>query len=1451
MSASLFSFEEEQFNRLFPFYFLIDADSSINKCGNSLAKILALKEQKKSFNTYFKIKRPELSAPSFDGLKALINQLIVIEIQGANKVNLKGQFEFIDKKNQLLFIGSPWFDTVEDVTNAHLSLSDFAIHDPLIDLLHVLKTQEIVNDDIKKLLKTLNNQRDELKRLSLIAEETINGVVVTDAKARIQWVNKSFEKITGYSLVEVIGKVPGSLLQGNETDPEIKNYLRDKVNNAEPFECEILNYKKDGKPYWVKISGQPLFDKSGKLTQFFALEEDITERKENEQKILNFEKRFRIVLEKIGDNYWEHDFTTGQTYFSSNENKLLGFSIDEFTDNALMWRKQIHPDDIYLLNRVDAGYKNGSISSHSIEYRVFTKSGTILWILDRGVIVEKTPFGNPLKTIGTHTDITSLKETEESLKQAEERWQFALEGAGDGVWEYNFQTGEVYFSAGYKRMLGYSDANFKNEVFEWTSRIHPEDLYQIELTDKEYETGAITHHEREYRIKNIEGEYIWILDRGMVISRTPDGKPLRLIGTHTNVTQRKLIALSLEQSEKQFRSLSENIPGVVYEYVFKTDGSHGFKFISPVIEKIFGITPKEFAESGKFVHPYDQKILVEKIEQSKKTNEGFSYEGRIITPHKGIMWHSATASFSYEMEDGSRIFTGIILDITEKKLAERKLEEQRRFYEDILNQIPADIAVFDANHTYLFLNPVAIKDPELRKWFIGKRDEDYCLLKNKPMSIAEGRRATFDRVVKSKKLSFWEEKLTGADGKPEYHLRNMYPVLDEKGEIKLVIGYGMNITERKNIEEKLKVNEKRYRDLFNYSQALICTHDLNGVILSVNPAICEALGYTSEELLGKNLISFIPPKEQDFFQPEYLAKIIAEERVNGVFRVMKKDGSKLFLLYQNYKVKEEGLEPYVIGFSQDITERVKAENELVLAKKMTDEASYAKEIFLANMSHEIRTPMSGILGVAGLLAKTNLDKQQRNYAKLITESANNLLVIVNDVLDIEKIASGKFEFESMHFKISEKITTTIQSFQYKAEEKGLNLDFINNLPNDLILLGDPYRLSQVLNNLLSNALKFTQEGKIIITAGLLEKDDHKVTIQFSVKDTGIGIPDDRLTIIFDPFVQASTDTTRKYGGTGLGLSICKNLVEMQGGSITAHSEENIGTTFTFTIPYTIGSVDLLAEELKVEVNFSDMGKKRILVAEDVELNQFLAKHILESWGFSVDIANNGKEAVESVQQKHYDLILMDIQMPEMDGIVATQTIRKLANEVVASIPIIALTANALKGDDQRYLNAGMNDYITKPYTEERLYKVISKYLKASEKDMPTKNKAENYVQADNLASTEEKIYDLSMVNVIGKNNPAFVKTMVKLFLDTIPLDLRKLQDAAAADDWEKVGFTAHKMKSTIDSMGISTISNTIRKLELKGEIKETKESILSMINEVSTMLGKVIQQMCNDFPDIV
>lgn len=651
-------------------------------------------------------------------------------------------------------------------------------------------------------------------------------------------------------------------------------------------------------------------------------------------------------------------------------------------------------------------------------------------------------------------------------------------------------------------------------------------------------------------------------------------------------------------------------------------------------------------------------------------------------------------------------------DIAEKKLVQNKLDEQRTFFEDILNSIPSDIVVFDAEHRYLFLNPIAIKNPALRKWMIGKRDEDYCEYMNRPLSIAQNRREKFNQIIATKKLTAWEEELITKDGEKEYHIRNMHPVLDEMGNVKLVIGYGINITERKLIEQQLEQKEKSYRDLFNYSQALICTHDLQGKILSVNPALCTTIGYSELELVNNSLIDFIPEKDKPKFQPEYLDKILNEEKSGGLFRVVHKDGSILFLLYQNYRVEEQGVEPYVIGFSQDITDRIRAEKELLIAKKMTEDSARAKEVFLANMSHEIRTPMHGIIGISDLLSRTKLDEEQENYLKLIIDSANNLVVIINDILDIEKIGSGKFEFEKVDFKIANKLNTTIKSFQYKAKEKGIELELRCHFDKKLVVKGDPYRLGQIMNNLISNALKFTKKGTITIDSSIEKGDKDAILLKCSVADTGIGINADKLSIIFDPFVQASSDTARKYGGTGLGLSICKSLIEMQGGKLFVESTEGVGTTFSFVIPYQHSAPMVLVHDSVPDKNGEVVFTyNRVLLAEDVEVNQFLAKVILESKGLKVDIANNGIEALAFLVQNDYDLILMDVQMPEMDGITATKKIRQMADTKKALIPIIALTANALVGNEQEYYDIGMDVCVTKPFTAEKLFSVINKLLR--------------------------------------------------------------------------------------------------------------------------------------------
>jgi PAS domain S-box-containing protein len=777
-----------------------------------------------------------------------------------------------------------------------------------------------------------------------------------------------------------------------------------------------------------------------------------------------------------------------------------------------------------------------------------------------------------------------------------------------------------------------------------------------------------------------------------------------------------------------------------------------------------------------------------------------------------------------------------------KKIQEQEKNALPSFYEEVLMNIPADIAVYNTKGEFLFINSAVIKEAATREWLIGKNIDDYCRLQQKPPEMAIRGKELIVEAVQTRMLQKWEERFEYPDGQVKYHIRHIQPVLDEQEQVKFCIAYSIDISDQKRAEEYIQLSEKKYRDLFNYSQAWICTHDLNGRLLSVNPAASLALDYTAGEMVGRKLVEFLPVEDVALFELNYLQPILRYGKSEGVFRIQGKTGKVIYLLYQNYKMDVPGIEPYVIGFAQDITDRIKAERELRQAKKLTEEAARAKEVFLANMSHEIRTPMNGVLGIAGLLAKTKLDEQQQNYLRLIQDSANNLLLLVNDVLDLEKIILGKLQFEHVVFSLADRIELCLQSFLYKAEEKGIGLVYENMLNEDLIVLGDPYRLSQVMNNLINNALKFTETGTVTIETRLLNKSGNEARIAFTVKDTGIGITESQLGLIFEPFMQAHVAITRTHGGTGLGLSICRELITMMGGELKVHSEAGKGSCFSFELPFAISSSKLNQSTVAQDLNYQSLGNRNVLVAEDVELNQYLVRHIMESWGFTVDVVNNGREAVAMVEKNKYDLVLMDIQMPEMDGIEATRAIRQLGDPVKAAIPIVALTANALKGDSEKYLSAGMNDFLPKPFNEQKLFIVISNNLKTGAGAPQPMNKSNTPV-----TGTEEKLYDLNMVQTISGGDAGFVKKMVQLFLETVPPSMADLQKDTTEQNWVNVSKLAHKLKATIDSMGITRIKEVVRTIETNGKKGEELDKIPGQVQEVINVLEACMKQLKRDF----
>jgi PAS domain S-box-containing protein len=895
-----FSFNETQFNRLFPFYILINKDLKVVAFGKSISKLCNLLIDQ-NFEQCFNIPRPHTIINSFEDLISLQNQLVVMELSSDKKLMFRGQFEYKEETEEILFLGTPWFSSMEEVRENQLLIDDFAKNDPLIDMLHLIKTIKFTNEDLQELVSTTNKQklelnkankeiydmalfpkqnpdpnirinydgdvlqnnpaasnldfieyegntyrndlffklitteidkkikrwnfeassnnidysfdcvampeegyiniygRDitnkkliqlELEKLSLIVQETVNAVIITNSTGKIEWVNKAFEQLTGFDLSEVKGKIPGNFLQGKETNMEIVAYMRQQIMNSKPFSCEVFNYKKTGEGYWLRINGQPIFDKKGKLTNFFAIEEDIT-----------------------------------------------------------------------------------------------------------------------------------------------------------------------------------------------------------------------------------------------------------------------------------------------------------------------------------------------------------------------------------------------------------------------------------------------------------------------------------------------------------------------------------NI---KSIQQQKEESEKKYKEIIDNSLAIITTHDLQGRFIDANPMIGKVYGYTEAEFIGHSLIDFMLEEDKPFFDETYLNVIKLNKEATGIFRVVHKKGHIVYTLYNNYLKEETGKEPYVIGFAVDITQRVLAEKELKKEKKISEELAQAKHNFLANMSHEIRTPMNAIMGMSRQLLKSDLSDEQRSYLGNITNASENLLVIINDVLDLAKLEAGQLSFEQIPFNPKEVLENIMKVMIHKAEEKGLLLtNSFCDLRLSTILIGDPFRINQIMLNLVSNAIKFTSVGSVDISCNILKEDATSQEIEIKVIDTGIGMEQSFLKDLFKKFSQEYESTSRKFGGTGLGMGITKNLIDNMGGEIFVESEKGKGTTICLRFTLEKGTELDAPKDGNAVKSVNNLKDKKILVVDDNVMNRMVATLILKEFGVIISEAEDGDEAVKYLLNNDCDLVLMDLQMPVTNGYTASEIIRQ---KLKLDLPIIALTANVIKGEKEKCLKVGMNDYLSKPFDEDQFLEIISKWL---------------------------------------------------------------------------------------------------------------------------------------------
>jgi PAS domain S-box-containing protein len=602
---------------------------------------------------------------------------------------------------------------------------------------------------------------------------------------------------------------------------------------------------------------------------------------------------------------------------------------------------------------------------------------------------------------------------------------------------------------------------------------------------------------------------------------------------------------------------------------------------------------------------------------------------------------------------------------------------------------------------------------------------------------------------------------------------------------------------------------------------IIFVVDYDANFLYHNGSVRETLGYGRKSLVGKNFYDFIHPSELEEFKKKF-NNCKRKPYFKGVeFQFLCKNGTYRFLEFNSINLKQkEGVHGLIMD-CRDITQRKNDAAELLRAQK-------AREMFLANISHEIRTPINGISGMANLLSTNPSSEDSQTYLNAIKSASDNLKVIINDILDLSSIESGKLRLERIGFNIHDLVVSLMNSFKAQALTRNLELNYSIEEKAKGNFMGDPVRLNQILINLIGNALKFTHRGSISLHVSAIKSGKSRSLLQFDVSDTGIGIPQEKLETIFESFSQADASVTRKYGGTGLGLTIVKQLVEMQKGWIKLKSEEDQGSTFSVAIPYDHGSDEELKNAPTSVVNKEhriDLSAFTILLVEDNDINRLYAGSILKTCGCRIEMAENGLVALGKLKANKIDLILMDIQMPVMDGFEASKAIR-FGDPDTKNIPIIALTANATPKIIERCLVSGMNEHLAKPFTPDELFGMLEKYLTIK----PLKQNSDV-----RIFQREFSIVDLSFLARVSGNDPTFIRDVVSSFLVSTPQLINNIKEAQSMDDPIQMSRNIHKIKPSLTMLGLTKTK----------ELADYLEAELSGQN-LSAYIKQGVEKFCNE-----
>jgi two-component system sensor histidine kinase/response regulator len=1115
-----------------------------------------------------------------------------------------------------------------------------------------------------------------------------------------------------------------------------------------------------------------------------------------------------------------------------------------------------------------------------------------------------------------------------ALRTSDERFRLVSRATNDGIWDWDLVTGEVWWNENLRTTFGYAPQELEAGVQSWKSHIHPDDrerVYQSILSAiKDGHAGWV----EEYRFLRRDGTYAAVLDRGFV-SRDAVGRPLRMVGAMMDTSQRK-------RAELQYRTLFENVNDAIFVTGISPDGLPGrFKQVNDVACHQLGYSREELLQ----LSPADidvPEFLSQRASVMARlaTGEPVLFETlQVAKDGHRISVEFSARRFNFE---GEPAVLAIARDITERKRAEEELYESRQMLQSILDTIPQRVFWKDRNISYLGCNKALAIDAGLNDpaEIIGKTDYELSW-----GETAERYRAD-DRLVMEQatpRLNF-DEILSRPDGRLQWIRTSKLPLRDREGNVIGVIGTYEDITERKRIESALRESEEQFRQLAeNIHEVFFIFAAEPARTVYISPAYEQVWGSPRQELYERASawIDSVHPEDREN-AAEVFRRCLSGIQVETEFRVIRPDGDIRWIHARCFPVCDpQGKFLRSVGIAEDITEQRRVLEEVRGARAVAEAANRVKSEFLANMSHEIRTPMNGILGMTELALDTDLTREQREYLAAVKSSGDALLRVLNDILDFSKVEAGKLDLELIEFSLQDCVGETVKAMAVRAHGKGLELayQFGPEVPQRVV--GDPVRLRQILTNLVGNAIKFTVQGEVVLTLSAAPGDEGKTSLNFTIKDTGIGIPQEKLASIFRPFVQGDTSTTRTYGGTGLGLAISVQLVDLMGGRISVESALGKGSCFQFTIAMTvpqqttqitllagpeilvgvpvlivddnptnrkilehatrdwgmapcsvsdgeaalreveaavqqgkhyrvalidshmpgmdgfalverlqhdprmagavimmltssgqrgdaarcrqlgiaaylvkpIGSSELMqallvalgqsAEVVRPLVTRHTLREDhrglRILVAEDNPVNQALILRVLQKQGHAPELARTGLEAVAMAAAGRFDVAFMDVQMPEMDGFAATAAIREREKIHGAHLPIYAMTAHALKGDEERCLAAGMDGYISKPVEFSKIRQVLDGVRAQPRNPTPAWDQG----RALSGVGGDEKL----------------LREIAEMFLHEYPQAVSDLRRALAGHDAKMLGRIAHRLKGEVGSFGAGQSVSALLKLE--------------------------------------